>query len=875
MNHKWIGFIVGAFITVITSGFSFFYLDHINGHEAKTKTHVYDFFETIDLRFNDFKYKLLPVGLKDQKTVLVAVDDESIEEVGRWPWSRTLITELSDKILSYKAKAISYDIIFSEPERENKDADQQLSDFVSKNQDKVVLGTFSDNLIQTIPYQDYCINEAFLQNGGENLIKVNPSFVVDDTGDKFEDLEWGPFFSAFFGAIQKSTEEAYLAKNKVVSVAGLTGFQKNFLKSLKTKNVFEYCNNWLTKNDKFADLKNESSFQLYKKLFSKHGGETAEQIKDLIAQMKTESIEHPIPQYGRWTSNTELIQKNSLYTGTFITKLDLDGFVRRYPLFYRAGNRLGTSFIPSLALQEYLASTGYRADVKIDKIGSVKKMTSFVIKDPSTDPEKVVQTLPVDSQGQLLINYYGPRFTLIFVSAKELLSQDPYVNVYERVESDSKDAVIHIDRILKTEFFKDKNVIVGATAMGLYDLRNVPLDANYPGPEIHQTVLNNLLNHQYFSRPETEKYYLPLFLLCYGLLFSLLLYAEGALNSAIILAVFTASGAAVDFYLFVYQRLIISSVFFVSLTFAIFLAVLIYKYLSEERKKNEIKKIFSKYVSPAVVDELLKDTKNLELGGRKQNMTAYFSDIRGFTAFSEKLDPQILSQVLNEYLTPMTEIVFRNKGTLDKYMGDAVMAFFGAPVNYKDHAYQACLSALESMQRLKEINVLFKEKGWPEISIGIGINTGDMSVGNMGSKIVQNYTIMGDAVNLASRLEGATKEYGVKILISETTQKALNDSIVTRYVDTLRVKGKSKPVDVYEVIARKENFTEQENLSIFLEAMSLYKAKQFVEAKNIFSILSTKNGNDGLVQLYVLRCEEFINEPPPDNWDGVFDLKTK
>ena len=867
--------ILGVVITIIISSFSFLYLNHLDGNQSNSKTRVYDFFENLDLRFNDFKYRFGQSPPKEQKTILVAIDDESIDEVGRWPWSRVHITELSDKLISYGVKSIGYDIIFSEPERENKDADKVLSNFVDKNQDKVILGTFSDNMIQTQAYQDYCINEAFLQNGGENLIKVNPSFVVDDSGDKFEDLDWRSFFSIFFKAIQKSTEESYLAKNKVVTPEQLNDFQRNFLKSLKTKNVFEYCQNWLTPNDRFYDLKKENILNLYKILFVKKNAKSEDEVQQMIAEIKQESTDHPIPQYGRWTGNTELIQTKSLYTGSFNTQLDIDGFIRNYPLFYRAGNRLGSSFIPSLALQQYLVSTGYRADVKVDKIGSAKQITNFVIKDPSKDPERTVQTLPVDSRGQLSINYYGPRSTLQSVSAKELLSKDPYIQVYERADSDSKEVVMAVNQKLKTEFFKDKNIILGATAMALYDLRNTPVDKNFPGPEIHQTVLNNLLNQQYFYRPASEKYILPLFLLLYGLVFSLLLFKEGALSSAVLFVVFCILGEAADLYLFVYKKMIVSSLFFMILTFAIFLAVLIYKYLSEERKKIEIRKIFSKYVAPAVVDELLKDSKNLELGGRKQNMTAYFSDIRGFTAFSEKMDPQTLSQVLNEYLTPMTEIVFRNKGTLDKYMGDAIMAFFGAPVNYKDHAYQACLSALESQQRLKQINVTFKEKGWPEISIGIGINTGEMSVGNMGSQIVQNYTVMGDAVNLASRLEGATKEYGVKILISETTQKSLDDSLVTRYVDTLRVKGKSKPVEIYEVISRKEDFTESENLTIYIEAMHLYKKQNFVDAKNIFSILATRNAGDALIQLYVLRCEEFINEPPPFNWDGVFEMKTK
>ncbi|MFZ3228654.1 MAG: adenylate/guanylate cyclase domain-containing protein [Pseudobdellovibrio sp.] len=868
--------ILGILITTTISGFSFLYLNHLET-EKNQKFALYDFFESLDLRFNDFKYKLAASSeLKDQQTILVAIDDDSIDEVGRWPWSRTHITDMSEKLISYGVKSIGFDIIFSEPERENINADQILTQFVDKNQTKIVLGTFSDNLIHTIPYQDYCVNEAFLKNGGENLIKINPSFVVDDTGDRFEDLDWGNFFAYFFNAIQKNAEQNYLSKNKALSIANLTEFQKNYLKSLKVKKVFEYCTNWLTENDGYSDLKDPAILGLYKNLFSKSNATTEASILALLGSLKTESTEHPIPQYGRWTSNTELIQKSSLYTGSFNTKLDVDGFIRRYPLFYRAGNRLGSSFIPSLALQQYLVSTGYRADVKIEKIGSTKKITSFIIKDPSHDPETIVQVLPVDSKGQLLINYYGPRLTLQSVSAKELFSNDPYVQVYERASmNDSKDAVIKVEKLLKTDFFKNKNILFGATAMALYDLRNTPIDTNFPGPEIHQTVINNLLNQHYFYRPVKEKFYLPIFLLFYGMLFSLILYREGALNSALVLVAFILIGSITDYYLFLYKKMIISSIFFPLTTFAIFLSVLIYKYLSEERKKIELRKIFSKYVAPAVVDELLKDSKNLELGGRKQIMTAYFSDIRGFTVFSEKMDPQTLSQVLTEYLTPMTEIVFRNKGTLDKYMGDAIMAFFGAPVNYKEHARQACLSALESIAELNKINIAFQKKGWPQISIGIGINTGEMSVGNMGSQIVQNYTIMGDAVNLASRLEGATKEYGVKILISEATKKHLDESIVTRYVDTLRVKGKSLPVEIYEVLSRSENFTESDNLKIYSEAMAFYKNKNFVDAKNIFSILSTKNAADSLTQMYILRCEDFINDPPPDNWDGVFDLKTK
>ena len=785
------------------------------------------------------------------------------------------MAEISDHLLNFGAKSIGYDIIFSEPERENNSADQIFADFIEKNQNKIVLGAYSENLIHPQPFQDYCVTEAFLASGGADLVKINSSFIVEASADPYEDLNWGPFFAPFFSAVKKSAEQAYLIESKVASAAELTSFQKNYLRSYSLKKTFEYCHQWLTSSDRYFDLKNASTLHLYKELFAKFKPLEEQDILIKLAHFKNAAKSEPVPQYGRWSANTETIQSKAQFSAAFAIKLDPDGVIRRYPLFYRAGNRLGSSFIPSLALQLYLVSTGYRADVKIDLVNGIKKITSFIIKDPSQEPETIVQTLPVDSMGNLMINYYGPRQTLLAVSAKELLSQDPTIHVYERVLGTGKDVITKSEKVLKTDFFKNKSVIMGITAMALYDMRNTPLDPYYPGPEIHQTLLNNLYNQDYYSRPPNEKNYLPIFLLLFGFSFSYALFRKGAVHSTLLLVGTVVIGFAVDYYLFLVQKLIISSVFFFILTFFIFIAMLIYKYLTEERNKSEIRKIFSKYVAPAVVDELLRDNKNLELGGRKENLTAYFSDIRGFTTFSEKMDPQTLSEMLNAYLTPMTETVFRNKGTLDKYMGDAIMAFFGAPLIYKDHAYRGCLAALESLEQLEKLNVTFVEKGWPKIAIGIGLNSGEMSVGNMGSAIVQNYTVMGDAVNLASRLEGATKEYGVKILISEFTKAQLDESIVIRFVDHIRVKGKTKPVEIYEVMSRKENFTEWEMLAQYNEAIALYKSKDYAGAKITFLKIAKQNINDLLAALYVNRCEEFLLMPPPLDWDGVHDMKTK
>ena len=276
------------------------------------------------------------------------------------------------------------------------------------------------------------------------------------------------------------------------------------------------------------------------------------------------------------------------------------------------------------------------------------------------------------------------------------------------------------------------------------------------------------------------------------------------------------------------------------------------------------------------MDELLKDAENLKLGGRRERMTAFFSDVRGFTTISEKLAPEELSRVLNLYLTPMTEIVFQNSGTLDKYMGDAIMAFFGAPVKDPLHAHHACRCALKSMVKLAEIQKDFAAQGLPMIDIGIGINTGDMSVGNMGSNIVQNYTVMGDAVNLASRLEGINKEYGTKIVISEFTYKDIKDTFTAREIDRVRVKGKLEPVKIFELVCEGEPKIEiAKYLSEFNAGYELYQSKKFAEALAFFKHSLILSQNDPVSELYIERCTDYIETPPVENWDGVFVMKTK
>jgi adenylate cyclase len=545
-------------------------------------------------------------------------------------------------------------------------------------------------------------------------------------------------------------------------------------------------------------------------------------------------------------------------------------------------------------MKTFLLDKGYTAKATIDlenpgKTTSSKVVKSYEILDKD---KKNIMTIPVDGKGQLMINYAGPRNMYPYISAADILSDSPNAEIEIR-ERDQKTgrAITHFKTVNKKEFLKDKLLIAGATATGIYDLRVTPFEENYPGVETHANVLSNILTEHarqtgekipadatgFMRTSPLEEHYMWMVLAVIGLALSGLLTYFGSITGLAITAIAIIAVYAVDkFFIFgsgtvviVFFPMLMISATFVSLTF--------YKYFTEERKKRELKGTFEKYVSPAIVAEVLSDPENIELGGKKMELTVMFSDVRGFTTISEKLDPRALSDLLNSYLTPMTNLVFTHKGTLDKYMGDAIMAFWGAPIHFPDHAKHACRCALEMLDKLKELQEEYRAKGLPEIDIGIGLNTGDMSVGNMGSDTVRSYTVMGDAVNLGSRLEGINKQYGTRIIISEFTLNAIKDDFVTREVDWVRVKGKAQPVRIFELVGEigKVDEKRRELIKLFDEGFKLYHAREFTTAVEVFKQALEIESHDACTQLYIERCEDYVTEPPSADWDGVYTMKTK
>ncbi|HUH65788.1 MAG TPA: adenylate/guanylate cyclase domain-containing protein, partial [Syntrophales bacterium] len=462
-------------------------------------------------------------------------------------------------------------------------------------------------------------------------------------------------------------------------------------------------------------------------------------------------------------------------------------------------------------------------------------------------------TIPTDETGRMLVNYYGPGRTFQHYSAADIIKGK-----------------------LPPDTFKDRIVIVGATAIGIYDLRVTPFSSAYPGVEIHATAIDNILHGNYLHRSSGTALLDICLIIVFGLIIGIVVPRVSAVRGMFLALAVVAAFVIVNAFIFSRYNLWLNVVYPVFTMVLIYLAITVYRYITEEREKKKIRGAFQYYLTASVINEMLKDPTKLKLGGDKKDLTVLFSDIRGFTTISESLTPEDLVRLLNEYLTAMTNQVFKYDGLLDKYMGDAIMAVYGAPLDQPDHALRACRTALGMMEELKRLQAKWKEEGKPPLNIGIGINSGDMVVGNMGSDMRFDYTVMGDMVNLGSRLEGINKEYGTNIVISEYTYAAVKDTLYCRELDSVRVKGKKLPVKIYELVGdRKDAEAWQKAASPFEEGLAKYRQRQWDGAIASFRKVLEVRPDDAPAKLYIDRCEELKKHPPEGAWDGVFTMTRK
>ncbi len=556
-------------------------------------------------------------------------------------------------------------------------------------------------------------------------------------------------------------------------------------------------------------------------------------------------LDVPFVEARGFAGNLDALQGNAIAGGFFDSPIiDADGVFRRAPLVQQYAGDLYASLGLAVA----------RVALGNPDIGLV-----FADRDDGRmrglDLEALTlgdRRIPVNEQVAVFIPWRGPQESFPFISAAEVL-----------------------DGTAPRNRLQGKIALLGASAAGLLDLRSTPVGQRYIGVEAHANLVAGLLDGNIRQQPAWSDGLEFLLLLLVALLTAVLLpRLSPAMALALVVAMLVATLAG-NLWLWSTQQLVVPAAALLVFIVLISMLQITYGFFIEQRNKRRLSQVFGQYIPPSLVDEIDASGEDISLEGESREMSVLFSDVRGFTSISESLDPVELTQMMNEFLTPFTGAIQNQRGTIDKYMGDAVMAFWGAPLADQEHAHHAVLAAFEMLQAVRQLDDRFEARGWPQIRVGIGIASGSMNVGNMGSEFRIAYTVMGDTVNLGARLESLTKQYGVDIIVSDQTAK-LADGFVYRELDLVRVKGKTEPVAIFEPLGRREDLGQDtaEMLSTYAAALSAYRSQQWSTAIGAFETLQ-QHSDDHLYKMYRDRIDNFRRSPPGDDWDGVFDHLSK
>jgi adenylate cyclase len=547
--------------------------------------------------------------------------------------------------------------------------------------------------------------------------------------------------------------------------------------------------------------------------------------------------------------NVHVLEEAAAGRGLFSIKAERDGIVRRVPMLMQAQ---GVT-LPSLSFEILRVVTSTRTIlVKSEKSGIKSIAVSGLV-------------VPTDRNGQLWV-HFAHHDPSIYVSAADVL-----------------------DETLPPSMIKGKLVVIGTSATGLNDIKTTPVDPAIPGVEVHAQVLESALTRSLLTQPS----YGIVVELCAAILLGIFVIIFVPLFAPITLAsvgvLIAALLVGTSWYFYTRHRLLIDFTYPMLSTSAIYLTLIFTSFVREQAQRRQIRSAFGRYLSPALIEQLAQSPEKLVLGGEEREMTVMFSDVRGFTSISEsyKNDPQGLTSLMNRFLTPLTNAILDRKGTIDKYMGDAIMAFWNAPVDDRDHQLHACEAALEMLDRIDALNsqraIEAKESSqvFIPIKIGVGLNTGTCVVGNMGSDLRFDYSVLGDSVNLASRLEGQSKEYGFPIIVGSKTALAVKDKFAILELDFIMVKGKKDPEVIYAIAGREDaahsgRFQRLRNLTI--EMLACYRNRDWDGALGAIE-RGRRTDEAGtlelLYNLYETRIQGYQRNPPPADWSGAFALLTK
>lgn len=549
----------------------------------------------------------------------------------------------------------------------------------------------------------------------------------------------------------------------------------------------------------------------------------------------------PIPKASRFSGNQPVLQDNALSAGFFDNPLiDQDGVFRRVPM-----------------IQEYNGE--YYQSLSLAVVRSVLGMppVDFIMSGDESNP--ILEALnvggfriPVDNQSGVLVPYYGGRGTFEYISV---------IDVFRKT--------------VPKEKLEGAIVLIGASAPGLLDLRTTPIQSVYPGVEVHANLIAGILHQSFKEQPTYTVGGEIIVLILLGLLLTLALPRMNPLPILIGSSLIFTSIWYGNLFLWVEHKWVFPLATPILLSALIIAYQLAYGYLIESRGKRHLTRLFGQYIPPELVDEMNENPGSISLEGESREMTVLFSDVRGFTTISEGLNPEELTRLMNAFLTPMTGVIHEYRGTIDKYMGDAIMAFWGAPLRDPLHAKHGVEAGLRMIEIMKELGPEFKKRGWPELKVGVGLNTGPMNVGNMGSEFRMAYTVLGDAVNLGSRLEGLTKQYGVDLMVSESTALAADDYLY-RELDLVKVKGKHEPVAIFEPIALKSTISDAtiHSLDRYHLALKHFRNQDWGYAERLLTELLSEEKRM-IYDIYLDRINLYREHSPGQDWDGVFTHTSK
>jgi adenylate cyclase len=700
----------------------------------------------------DARLNLMMPATRDDRIVILDIDEKSLREQGRWPWSRNRLAEMVNKLFDkYSVSVVGFDVVFAETDESSglKTLEQIGRDYFKTD------GEFGKVIERVRPQLDY--DQVFAKSLKGRPVVLGYYFRHGKDEKNIGDLPAPAFVAGSF-------------KGKDI-------------------NFFEA---------------------------------------------------------GSFGANLPVLQANATGGGHFNPLPDSDGISRKISMLTSYNGSLYESLSLAVArvyLNQPKVEAGFATGAGVGKDYAGLEWLRLG-----------KHRIPVDERVAALIPYRGRQGSFPYVSATDVLN--------EKADPGALYGAI---------------VLVGTTAPGLMDLRASPVQSVYPGVEMHANMISGILDQNIKERPGYTLGAEVIMLLLSGLLLAFLLPVLSPLWATALTGAVLA--ASVGFNLAIWQtaNLVLPIALLLLLITTIYVLNMSYGFFIESRNKRQLAGMFGQYIPPELVEEMVdKGADGFSLEGDSRELTVLFSDVRGFTTISEGLDPKQLTQLMNEYLTPMTHVIHSHRGTIDKYMGDAIMAFWGAPLPDPDNARHALQAAMDMIARLKLLQEEFVAKGWPPIKIGVGLNTGMMTVGNMGSEFRMAYTVMGDAVNLGSRLESITKQYGVDIIVSEFTKDKVPDFLF-RELDRVRVKGKDLPVGIYEpvCVAGQEDEATRKELDLYRETLKLYRAQNWDKAEMQFINLQQLNPERYLYKVYLERIAYYREEPPGTDWDGVFTFKTK